>query len=312
MLSETDIHYVTGFLYVLTRREDISIVLGEKVFDEASESRRDVDIVIATAGEHGLAGIEVKDRGRRLDVVPVEGICQKFADMPSITRRNIVSASGYTAPALRKAAAHGVQCLKIVRGKVPPFATIDLSHVTEIPVSYLEWREGPYVVLQPNAHLSEAQRSEICELTPIIPQFGNEPSELRTVRDLVDRITANMMSEWPGPEVQRGNVAVSIDVEITDQPILALASGSVTVTDARVTGVVELVTSTIPTDSACYLTTPEGEPVAGAVLIQLRSGLAGLAVGSSSQELRLFHVPNALRNARPLKERIFGSDEGTQ
>jgi beta-phosphoglucomutase-like phosphatase (HAD superfamily) len=57
---------------------------------------------------------------------------------------------------------------------------------------------------------------------------------------------------------------------------------------------------------------PEGESVAGAVLIQLRSGLAGLAVGSSSQELRLFHVPNALRIARPVRERIFGSDEGTQ
>ena len=310
MLSETDIHYVTGLLCVLTRREDISIVLGEKVFDEASESRRDVDIVIATADEHGLAGIEVKDEGRPLHVGLVEGICQKFADMPSITRRSIVSASGYTAPALRKAAAHGVQCLKIVRGKVPPFATIDLSHVMEIPVSYLEWREGPHVALQPNAQLSEAQRSKICELTPIVPQFGNEPSDLRTLRDLLDRITANTTSEWPGPEVQRGNVAVNIDVEITDHPILALASGSVTVTDARVTGVVEWVTS-IPTSSACYLTTPEGDPVAGAVLIQLRSGLGGLAVGSSSQEVRLFDVPNALRRARPVQERIFGSDEGT-
>jgi hypothetical protein len=307
MLSETDIHYVTGFLYVLTRREDISIVLGEKVFDEASESRRDVDIVIATAGEHGFAGIEVKDEGRPLHVGLVEGICQKFADMPSITRRSIVSASGYTAPALRKAAAHGVQCLKIVRGKLPLFATIDISHVKEIPVSYLEWREGPHVALQPNAQLSEAQRSEICELTPIVPQFGNEPSDIRTLRDLVDRITANTTSEWPGPEVQRGNVAVSIDVEITDHPILALASGSVTVTDARVTGVVEWVTS-IPTSSACYLTDYEGEPVAGAVLIQLRSGLSGLAVGSSSHELRLFHVPNALRRSRPVQQRIFGSD----
>lgn len=177
MLSETDIHYVTGFLYVLTRREDVSIVLGEKVFDEASESRRDVDIAIATAGEHGLAGIEVKDEGRPLHVGLVEGICQKFADMPSITRRSIVSASGYTAPALRKAAAHGVQCLRIVRGKLPPFATIDLSQVTEIPVSYLEWREGPNVALQPNAHLSETQRSEICELATVLPQFGNEPSQ---------------------------------------------------------------------------------------------------------------------------------------
>jgi len=310
MLSETDIHYVTGFLYVLTRREDISIVLGEKVFDEASESRRDVDIVIATAGEHGLAGIEVKDEGRPLHVGLVEGICQKFADMPSITRRSIVSASGYTAPALRKAAAHGVQCLKIVCGKLPPFATIDLSHVSEIPVSYLEWREGPYVALQPNAQLSEAQRSEICEVAPIVPQFGNEPSDIRTLRDLVDRIAANTTSEWPGPEVQSGITAVTLDVEVADHPIVALPSGPVTITDAVVTGSVEWVTS-VSTSSACYLTDPEGVPVAGAVLVQLRSGLAGLAVGSSTQELRLFHVPHARRGSRPVQQRIFGSDEDT-
>lgn len=129
--------------------------------------------------------------------------------------------------------------------------------------------------------------------------------------DLVDRITANTTAEWPGPGVQSGNVAVSIDVEIADHPILALASGSVTVTDARVTGVVEWVTS-IPTSSACYLKTPEGDPVAGAVLVQLRSGLAGLAVGGSTQELRLFHVPNALRRSRPVQQRIFGSDEGSR
>lgn len=311
MLSETDIHYITGFLYVLMRRDDVTIVLGEKVFDEASESRRDVDIVIATSGEHGLAGIEVKDEGRPLHVGLVEAICQKFADMPSITRRTIVSASGYTSPALRKASAHGVQCFKIERGNVPPFWTIDLSHVSEIPVSYLEWREGPRVALQPNARLSEAQRSEICDLTPVVPQFGNEPSDIRTVRELVDRITAKTTSEWPGPDVQHGTVAVSIDVEIADHPILALASGSVTVTDARVTGTVEWVTSSIPTSSACYLTTPEGEPVAGAVLVQLRSGLAGLTVGNSTQELRLFHVPNALRRSRPVQQRIFGSDEHT-
>ena len=41
--SQTDMHYGAGFFYVLTLREDISIVLGEKVFDEASESRQDVD-----------------------------------------------------------------------------------------------------------------------------------------------------------------------------------------------------------------------------------------------------------------------------
>jgi PRTRC genetic system protein E len=34
-----------------------------------------------------------------------------------------------------------------------------------------------------------------------------------------------------------------------------------------------------------------------------------LGVGTSTQELRLFHVPNALRRSRPVQQRIFGNDE---
>ncbi len=110
MLSETDIHYITGFLYIVSRQREISVVLGEKVYDEAAESERDVDIVIVSAGETEMIGIEVKDKGRPLDVSIVEGICSKFHDMPTITSRSIVSSSGYTKPARRKAAKYGVQC----------------------------------------------------------------------------------------------------------------------------------------------------------------------------------------------------------
>src|SRR5579885_1948994 len=34
-----------------------------------------------------------------------------------------------------------------------------------------------------------------------------------------------------------------------------------------------------------------------------------LGVGTATQELRLFHVPNALRRSRPVQQRIFGNDE---
>jgi hypothetical protein len=300
-LSETDIHYITGFLYVVSRREDITVILGERVFDEASESSRDVDVVIATAGNFGLAAVEVKDEGRPLHVGIVEGICQKFRDMPSITDRTIVSASGYTGPSLKKAIAHGVRCLTIVRGKLPSFATIDLSRVSEIPVSSLEWREGPFVHVQ---HLSEMQRAELSENSPVRLQWEGQPTDITTFRELVDRIVGKATAEWPGPEMKKGLIAVALDVEVADRPIIALKSGSFSITEVRVTGVVEWVSSA-PIASGCYLATPEGEPVAGTVLIEIRSGLLGMEVSATSQELRTFHIPHPLRRIRPLRQRIF-------
>ena len=59
-----EVHYISGFLYVVTRTPDKTVVLGEKVFDEASGSERDVDIVVATAIDFGLIGVVVKDESR--------------------------------------------------------------------------------------------------------------------------------------------------------------------------------------------------------------------------------------------------------
>jgi len=111
MLSETDIHYISGFLYVASGGAVESAILGERVHDTASNTQRDVDIVIKRAGDVAFIGVEVKDETRPLDITLVEQLCAKFEDMPSLGTRAIISSSGYTAPARRKAAAHGVTCL---------------------------------------------------------------------------------------------------------------------------------------------------------------------------------------------------------
>ena len=96
MLSENDIHYIVGLLYAATGTLAKVTKLGEKVWDAASRTKRDVDVVILTAGSTMMIAAEVKHTQRRLDVALVEGLCLKFIDMPSITDRNIVSSSGFT------------------------------------------------------------------------------------------------------------------------------------------------------------------------------------------------------------------------
>lgn len=113
MLTETDIHYVAGLLIAnFESDENIDLELGSWLYDTASESERDIDITLTYKQSDGSLGAfkawEVKNHTRRMTTDQVEQLCIKFNDIPSITHRGIISASGYSKPAIKKAAKHGV------------------------------------------------------------------------------------------------------------------------------------------------------------------------------------------------------------
>lgn len=306
MLSPTDIHYLVGFLYLASGREDITVVLGEKVPDEASESSRDVDVVIATVASHGLLGVEVKDESRALDTPLVEGLCQKLNDMPSLSRRAIVSTSGYTAPALRKAERHHVECLRLVRGHPPRFQTIDLSQLPSFTVSYPEWKRGPHVALAPSLVLTEEQRRSLGKNPPVRFATG----EVVALQDLPHRIAHVVTSKYdPGP-VPQGPINLSADLELQDSPTVLLGDHSFVIPNAQVTGVLDWSTEVVPTRDSCYLMAPDGTPFAASVLVAIRTGLFGLTVATNSQALRMFHLPESLRAIRPIRHLLSSSSGG--
>ncbi len=82
------------------------------VYDAAAKEHRDVDITITYRDAGGIvtavSGLEVKDHTRPLDVTHVEQLWAKLADMPAVTKRAIVSTSGFTDGAVSKAHAHDV------------------------------------------------------------------------------------------------------------------------------------------------------------------------------------------------------------
>src|SRR5450755_2152575 len=106
MLTPTDVHYLVGLLTRVSEGTDVEIELGGLVFDSAAEKERDVDVTVIKKDSAGgisvFKGIEVKRETRPLDVVHVEQLCAKFADMLDITHRAIVSASGYTESASKR------------------------------------------------------------------------------------------------------------------------------------------------------------------------------------------------------------------
>jgi hypothetical protein len=77
------------------------------VYDDVADKERDVDVTV-TVSESGkpvraFKAYEVKKEKPPLDVAIVEQLCAKLLDMPSVTHRAIVSSSGYTDAAIRKA-----------------------------------------------------------------------------------------------------------------------------------------------------------------------------------------------------------------
>ncbi|MQR02365.1 hypothetical protein [Glaciimonas soli] len=107
------VQYLTGLCCLRTTPEAVDIILGDMVLDPAAEKKRDVDITVTIAGSEGLThafkAYEVKRERTPLDVSTVEKLCIKLADMPSVTHRAIVSISGFSEGAKKKAAHHGVE-----------------------------------------------------------------------------------------------------------------------------------------------------------------------------------------------------------
>jgi hypothetical protein len=140
-------------LSLVTNPDDVEVELGSLVRDEASESDRDVDVTITTRNSDGTrrryAAIEVKDEKKPLDVQAVEQLIAKLGDMPSITQSSIVSSSGYSKAARKKAARYGVELLRFRdwrRGeRVFPFLNPNLEAALQLDM--VGWAQLPSLTI---------------------------------------------------------------------------------------------------------------------------------------------------------------------
>jgi hypothetical protein len=111
-LTPMMVQYLVGLCCLKSDPDAVDVTIGDMVYDATAEEERDVDVTvtITEAGgvTHAFKAYEVKREGSPLDVAKVEQLCMKFIDMPSVTHRSIVSASGYTATARKKAEKYGI------------------------------------------------------------------------------------------------------------------------------------------------------------------------------------------------------------
>lgn len=116
-LSPMLVQYLVGLCCLKWDANAIDVTIGDMVLDTGAEKERDVDVTVTVKEQghvtHAFKAYEVKREGHPLDVVTTEQLCLKLLDMPAITHRAIVSSSGFTDGAKKKAAHHGVELYEL-------------------------------------------------------------------------------------------------------------------------------------------------------------------------------------------------------
>lgn len=111
------VQYLVGLCCLKWHPENVTVTVGDLVVDTAAGKARDVDVTVTvheSAGTtHAFKAYEVKHEGQPLDVAVVEQLAIKLNDMPAVTHKAVVSASGFTAGAKAKAEHHGVKLYDI-------------------------------------------------------------------------------------------------------------------------------------------------------------------------------------------------------
>lgn len=164
------VQYIVGLCCIRHRPESVEIVLGDMVQDESAEEARDVDVTILVPESDGarsaLSAYEAKDERRPIDVKTVEQLSAKLDDMPDVRDKAIVSTSGYTKPAIRKAKAKGVTLYIAERWTAPMQSDLGAASLPGTPAESLRFANDLLIWL-PNHKVVFRHAGEMKPETPM-------------------------------------------------------------------------------------------------------------------------------------------------
>ena len=312
MLTPTDIHFLVGLLTLISRPEGVELELGSMVFDAAAEEHRDVDITVRAVGDDGTVsvfeGLEVKDHTRPLDVTHVEQLCAKLRDMPSITDRGIVSASGYTKGAVNKARHSGVTLYSLIEWTAP----VEIATVTLIPnFDYVEsgyrWVEGPHIHFSPNLELPGSLVQQLRPETPVFDKTGAPLGAPSTYKALADRLAAGAVNvaktQGHALEIAVGEKKpVVYNIRLSDEPFALIGDERISLAEARLTGVIEYVEQRGLPLCKILVRLDDQQPLLACAVFEMSEGNLGGLAFDGNRQFRFLHIPVADR----LLRKIYG------
>lgn len=189
MFTPMQLQYLVGLCCLRQNPGAVDITIGDMVLDDGSEKNRDVDVTVTLEDGPGILrafkAYEVKREKRPLDVTIIEQLCIKLKDMPSITHPAVVSASGFTAPAIKKAERHGVELYKLSPWTRPVAADFPNFAIRGTPQSSLRfgksllyWSQGrSFNLVAPNG----PESFKVQDSTPLLTENGNQHPEFSNI-----------------------------------------------------------------------------------------------------------------------------------
>lgn len=289
----------------------MDICLGDLVFDEASETSRDVDITVTERVGGDLVktfrGMEVKAHTRPLDVTHVEQLNAKLSDMPSLQEKGIISASGYSVPAIRKAEKHGIKLfeLKQWNPKTQPCSYFS-SELADFTCQAPEWCGNPRVVFEPVGEVTDAVKQSFQQDSLVEFPSGVTGS----VSDLINGQVGQAFSSRHPAEGLDDDRPHQIDVLISlpELPTIRTSAGSFSCDSVRVLGTMRWKqTSQITHFRTLHLFGDE-HPLAGACVFELWAGYLGGIVIGDGKKIHFVKIPPVERKqSKAVLRRITGT-----
>lgn len=304
MLSHNDVHYLTGLLKLALNPKSIEVILGDYLYDDASQEDRDVDISIkysiSDGSEYSLFGYEVKDHKRPLDSTHVEQLCTKLKDIVKISKGGIVSASGYSRPAIKKAIKHGIDLYEFKdwdSDKIEEFKTVRFNskflfgeYKPKVKFNKQLFVTHPKLPLLENATLDGSLE--------VISKDGTKRIELR---DFAKNIRNNAISQiklLDDNEVFDTNLnkVMNLNVKVADESILIYKNN-----EYRLVEVILEMSVGVETNNQIphfKILTKLGDPgfKIACALVEISNGnLLGLSISDTQSPVQIINVPVAER-----------------
>jgi len=196
MLTPMMVQYLVGLCCLRHDPDAVEVTIGDMVLDEAAGKERDVDVTVTITDSNSdvsaFKASEVKHEGKPLDVVAVEQLILKLADMPTVTHRAIFSTSGYTDGAQAKAKKHGVDLYSMlpwdrpIAENFPDFPGVGTpgEFLAHFQSSLLYWAE-------PKSHFVASAGPESFSFendTPLFSAEGKKHQQYSTMREYLDEV----------------------------------------------------------------------------------------------------------------------------
>lgn len=307
MLTPTDIHLMVGVFSKLTTPENVDIILGDMVHDIASKTKRDIDITISYKNDLGeeisFVGLQVKDHNRKLGSPEVEQLILHFKDSDSIKKGGIVSASGFTKPAINKAKHHDIDLYEFRDWE---HLSNDLPHI-QFPESFNFNEESNSFITNPDVQyiideeLSEVEIADFTGEANVMNLDGTQIPKTKNINDLNNNfINQALQNEIIKLQLEKAKseeeTPINVTLNVETPPVVILNGRSVPLKLLNIRGVMKKhIKSTKAQFKILVKLDDPGYQVGAAITVMSNGSLLGLSTSLNDKSIKLIVIAIADR-----------------